>query len=427
MSAPGVGAPARPTRGAGKLGAALFAVAVALPLALPIGSASLSLLSQMASAWLLLLSLGLLVSRVGLLSFGQAMFSGMAAYAAAHAMNAIAAHGWPLPFALVPLYGGLFAVLVALVTGPTSVRRDGLSFAMITLGLGVLLALLAPMLQGFFGGEGGVSTDRTAGPVWLGLNLLSQRQVYGVSAAYVLLGAWLLHWLDGTRLNLLARAVRDNPLRAAVSGTAPRQVRLQVLLVSAFLAGLAGALQTLHVEQVSAGALSLQQSSMALLFSLAAGSGTVWGALLGAGLMVGSEVMLAAASRAWMLYVGLGFLCIVIWAPHGLSTMLGDVASRLRAARRPDLLWGLAALLLCAALSLVGLSSLIELLYAVRQQLQDGSVVRLYGLSLPSHSAEVWVGAALLAATGLGLSALVGRVFVLQLRCSRAPAERGHA
>ncbi|OYV38244.1 MAG: inner-membrane translocator, partial [Thiomonas sp. 20-64-5] len=166
------------------------------------------------------------------------------------------------------------------------------------------------------------------------------------------------------------------------------------------------------------GSLSLQQSSMALLFSLAAGSGTVWGALLGAGLMVGGEVMLAAVSRAWMLYVGLGFLCLVIWAPQGLAEVLRSLSSRLRAAHQPDLLWGLAALLLCAALSIIGLSSLIELLYAVRQQLLGGSAMSLYGLNLQPHSVDVWVGAALLTATGLGLSALVGRAVALQLRAS---------
>lgn len=397
----------------------LFAALIGLPLAWPLSGPTFSLLSQMASAWLVLLSLGLLVTRAGLLSFGQALFSGLAAYATAHAMNAIAAQGWPLPFALVPLYGGLFAVLTALVIGPISVRRGGLSFAMITLGLGVLAALLAPMLQGFFGGEGGVSTDRTAGPAWLGLNLLTQRQVYGVSAAYVLLGASVLRWLDGARLGLLARAVRDNPLRAAVSGVAPRLVRLHILLISAFLAGLAGALQTLHFEQVGAGALSLQQSSMALLFSLAAGSGTAWGALLGAVLMVGSEVMLAAASRAWMLYVSLGFLAIVIWAPKGLGGVLRGLTNRLLV-KQLDLLWGLVALMLCLAVSIVGVSSLIELLYAARQQLLGDSAVRLYGLSLPVHSVDVWTGAALLAATGVGLSALVWRAFALQLRIDGA-------
>ncbi|MGC8701485.1 MAG: branched-chain amino acid ABC transporter permease [Thiomonas sp.] len=391
---------------------------LALPLALPLGPAGFGLLAQIATAWLLLLSIGLLHTRLGLLSFGQALFFGLAAYAAAHAMNAIAAHGWPLPFVLVPLYGGLFAAAVALLAGPLCVRRGGLSFAMITLGLGVLVALLAPMLQGFFGGEGGVATDRTAGPAWLGIDLLTQRQVYGVSAAYVLLGAALLRGFDATRLALLACAVRDNPLRAAASGIAPRTVRLQLLLFSACLAGISGALQTLRIEQASAGSLGLQQSSMALLFSLAAGCGTVWGALLGAGMMVGAEVLLAAVSRAWMLYVGLGFLAIVIWAPQGLSAVLRDLTRQLRAARDPDLLWGLAALLVCAALAAIGLSTLVELVYAVRQQLQIGSNVRLYGLQLTPHRADAWVGAALLSATGLALAAPVARAFARQLRAS---------
>ncbi|MEW6559646.1 MAG: branched-chain amino acid ABC transporter permease [Pseudomonadota bacterium] len=400
---------------------ALFAAAVALPLALPLSGATFSLLSQLTVAWLMLLSVGLLASRAGLLSFGQAMYAGLAAYAAAHAMNAIAAAGWPLPFALVPLYGGLFAAGVALVAGPISVRHGGLSFAMITLGLGVLVALAAPMLQGFFGGEGGISTDRTAGPVWLGLNLLSQRQVYGVSATYVLLGAGLLRWLDGTRLDLLARAVRDNPLRVATGGAAPRRVRSYFVVVSAFLAGLSGALQALHFEQVSAGSLGLASSSMALLFSLATGSGTAWGALLGAGLMVGSEVLLASISQAWMLYVGLGFLLIVMWAPQGLAMVLGDLTQRLRARRDPDALWGLAALLLCGAVTLISASSLIELVYAVRQQLLAHGTLRLWGMTVQADSAEVWVGAAWLGVVGAGLGALVWRQLAPRLHAGEGP------
>jgi len=398
-----------------------FAALVLLPLALPLHTAAFSLLSQLASAWLLLLSLGLLLTRSGLLSFGQALFSGLAAYAAAHAMNAIAAHGWPLPFALVPLYAAVFAAAVALAVGPLCVRRSGLSFAMTTLSLGVLVALLAPMLQGFFGGEGGVATDRTAGPAWFGLDLLSQRQVYGVSAAYVLLGAALLRRFDASRLGLLARAVRDNPLRAACSGIAPRRVRLGVLLLSAALAGLSGGLQTLHFEQVSAGALSLQQSGLALLFSLAAGSGTVWGALLAAVMMVGSEVWLAAVSQAWMLDVALAFLAVVLWAPQGVSQAVHELALRLRASGQPDLLWGLAALLLCAALAVGGAGSLIELLYALRQQLHGGGLLRLYGLQLQPDSADVWFGAAQLTVTAGSLAAVVGRRLSRQLRDVEVP------
>lgn len=380
-----------------------------LPIGLPLPAAGFSLLAQVAAGFILLQSLGTLYGRAGLLSFGQATYAGLGGYAAAHLMNTIARGGWPLSFALVPLLAGGFGAAVALVLGPISVRRGGLAFAMITLGLGVLIAQLAPMLQGFFGGEGGVATNRTAGPAWLGLTFLSQRQVYGVSAVYALLCLGLLHWLDGTRLGLLARAVRDNPLRLATGGMAPRGVRLRMVLAGAALAGVAGGLQTLHFEQVSASSLGLQQSSTALLFSLAGGAGSAWGALLGAGMMVGAEVVLAQWSRAWLLYVGLGFLAIVLSAPQGAAGMLADLSKRLHSRRNTDLGWALAALLLCAALALIGSSSLIELLYAARQHLQGGPSLRLYGVDLPIGSADVWAGAAFVAITGGCLLAAVWR------------------
>ncbi len=378
-----------------------------VPLALPLPATTFGLLAQAAAAFVLLLSLGLLWGRVGLLSFGQALYSGLGAYAAAHAMNAVARHHLPLPFALVPLLAGGFAAAAAMLFGPISVRRGGIAFAMITLGIGVLVAQLAPMLQGFFCGEGGIATDRTAGPVWLGLDLLSQRQVYGVSAAYALLAIGCLRWIDSTRLGLLARAVRDNPLRVAAGGYAPRGVRLRMVLLAAALAGVAGGLQTLHFEQVSASGLGLQQSGNALLFSLAGGAGSAWGALLGAGLMVGSEAALAQWSRAWLLYVGLGFLAIVIRAPQGLAGVGSDLSRRLRDRGDPDLIWGLVAALLCAVAALIGGSSLVELVYARRQQLLAGPSLKLYGVAVASASPAVWAGAALLALTGASLLAAI--------------------
>lgn len=378
-----------------------------VPLALPLPETTFGLLAQAAAAFVLLLSLGLLWGRVGLLSFGQALYSGLGGYAAAHAMNAVARYHLPLPFALVPLLAGGFAAAAAMLFGPISVRRGGIAFAMITLGIGVLVAQLAPMLQGFFGGEGGIATDRTAGPVWLGLDLLSQRQVYGVSATYALLAIGCLRWIDATRLGLLARAVRDNPLRVAAGGYAPRGVRLRMVLLAAALAGIAGGLQTLHFEQVSASGLGLQQSADALLFSLAGGAGSAWGALLGAGLMVGSEVVLAQWSRAWLLYVGLGFLAIVVRAPQGLSGVGSDLSRRLRDRGDPDLVWGLLAALLCAAAALIGGSSLVELIYARRQQLLAGPSLPLYGIVVAPADPAVWAGAALLALTGAGLLAAV--------------------
>lgn len=410
-----------PPRPAVSARALVWPVLWLLPLALPLPAAAFGLLAQTAAAFVLLLSIGLLWSRVGLLSFGQATYSGLGAYAAAHLMNAVARGHWPLPFALVPLFAAGFAAAAALLLGPIAVRRGGLAFAMITLGTGVLVAQLAPMLQGFFGGEGGIATNRTAGPVWLGLDLLSQRQVYAVSAIYALLAVGCVRRIDATRLGLLARAVRDNPLRVAAGGTAPRRVRLRLMLLGAALAGIAGGLQTLHFEQVGASSLGLQQSSTALLFALAGGAGSAWGALIGAALMIGGEVVVAQWSRAWLLYVALGFLAIVIRAPQGLAGAGADLARRLRARRNPDLGWALAAALLCAAAALIGGSSLIELVYARRQQLLVGPSLRLYGVAVSPSDPDAWIGAALLGLTGAVLLAAVWR----RLRRQLADAQRG--
>lgn len=381
---------------------ALLALALAVvPLLVPLPVLAYSLLAQTAAAFLLLRSLGWLYARGGLLSFGQAMYAGLGGYAAAHAMNAIAAHGWAVSFALVPLYAAGFAAGIGLILGPVSVRRGGLSFAMITLGLGVLAAQLATMLQGFFGGEGGVWTDRSAGPAWLGLDFDSLRQVYALSAAYALLAALALRRLDLSRWGLTLLAVRDNPLRCAVSGLSPRRQRLQAVLVAAALAGLAGGLQTLHLEQISASSLGLAASSLALLFSLAGGAGSGWGALLGAVLMVAGTQGLVQWTQGWMLDMALVFLAVVVWAPRGLAPLLGS--ARRSAADRPDRFWGHAAFACTAALAAVAVAGAVQSVYAWRQQLGAVGGVTRSALSGP----DVWAGLLLAALTGAGLAVLV--------------------
>ena len=198
-------------------------------------------------------------------------------------------------------------------------------------------------------------------------------------------------------------------------------MRLRLVLLGAALAGIAGGLQTLHFEQVSASSLGLQASSTALLFGLAGGAGSAWGALIGAALMVGGEVIVAQWSRAWLLYVGLGFLAIVSWAPRGLAGGGGELARRLRARRDPDLGWAVAAALLCAAAALIGGSGLVELLYARRQQLLVGPSLRLYGVTVFPGRLDAWVGAALLGLTGAILLAMVWR----RLRRQLSGAEQG--
>lgn len=382
---------------------ALIAAVALLPLALPLSPFAFGLLAQVGTSFVLLRGVGWLYARAGLLTFGQATFAGLGGYAAAHAMNAIAKHGWPLPFALVPLYGAGFAFVLALLLGALLVRRGGLSFAMISLGLCELLAQAAPMLQGFFGGEGGVWTDRSAAPLLFALRLDSERSVYALTVVYALMAAGLVARLDASRWGLRLAAMRDNPLRTALCGMSPRRLRLQALAVAAALGGLSGALQTLHLEQVSASALSLSASSQAVLYALAGGAANGWGALLGAALQVLGGQWLIQWTQGWLLDVALVFLALVLWAPQGAAPALAALLAR------QDVPLALrAALLLGGLTAAVGLAGLVQLGYTLRQQLSTDGAMRWLGLRLPADAVWSWALLAAVAAAGVLLAAWGG-------------------
>jgi branched-chain amino acid transport system permease protein len=158
--------------------------ALVLLLAAPLllGSQALGLMVQMGIAVVLCMSFWLLMGQGGMVSFGHALYSGLGAFAAIHVLRALGMSGsWgPVPagllLPLLPLVGGLAAALMAWVFGWLATRHDsGTAFAMITLGLGELVWAGAQMFPSIFGGEAGITANRSAGaslgwwnwgPVW---------------------------------------------------------------------------------------------------------------------------------------------------------------------------------------------------------------------------------------------------------------------
>ena len=123
----------------------------------------------------------MLLGQGGMLSFGHAVYFGLGGYFSMHVMNFIAG-GWPIPVALIPLFGGAFGLLFGLIIGSFSTRRAGTVFAMISLGIAELVAGSALILVGFFGGEEGVTANRTKGPALFGYHLAQQIEVYYFAA-----------------------------------------------------------------------------------------------------------------------------------------------------------------------------------------------------------------------------------------------------
>src|SRR6185437_14671215 len=146
------------------------------------------------------LSYNILLGQTGLLSFGHAVHYGFGGFLAIHVMNAVTAHEWSIPLPFIPLFGGIGGLLLALVIGWVMTKRAGTVFAMISLGIGELVASSSLILRSVFGGESGITTDRTALPHVFGWTFGSQLQVYYLIAFWTMISAIAMYALTRTPL-----------------------------------------------------------------------------------------------------------------------------------------------------------------------------------------------------------------------------------
>ncbi|ODP32523.1 branched-chain amino acid ABC transporter permease [Pandoraea sp. ISTKB] len=368
--------------------------------------AALTLLTQMGTAAILALSFNLLLGSTGLLSFCHATYAGIGAYAGVWCMNRIGAQGLPVSLALVPFAGGLAGGVAGATLGYVTTRRAGMTFAMITLGVAELVWVMAAMLPEWFGGERGIPTDRTLGAPWLGMTFATQREVYGLVAVWLLVCAAAMYGVTRTPLGFLARAVRDNAGRVAFLGQSPAAVRYRMQIIAAAFAGVAGSLGALNFELVSADTFSLERSGVVLVFTVLGGTAYFAGPMLGAVVGVFATVVLATITRAWQLYLGLGFLAVVIFAPGGVAGLL---ALHWRAWRDGFVraLWK-PYVLLCAGLVLTvaGLVAIVEMTYGIRLAVDGAPVPGNLGQRLGSGA---WGVAMVTLIVGIAVTVFAGR------------------
>ena len=377
------------------LGAALAAIVA--PYLLP-GGFGLSLLCRMGIAIVFALSFNMLLGQGGMLDFGHAVFLGFGGFAAMHLMQA-AGHGWWIPSALLPLAGGAGGLAVALLAGAVATRRGENAFAMITIGLAELLAALVLMFPSVFGGEEGLTGDRSDGPRLFGLDLGSQFHAYLVIAAWALLCAFLMWRYTATPLGRLANAVRDNADRVGFIGYDPARIRFLVFALSGLFAGVAGGLQALNDEIVSTSSITSGASGSVLLMTFIGGVGTFWGPVLGAILVTFLQVALSSITDAWQLYDGLLFIAAVVWAPGGLSGIILAHAPLLRTGRAGALVADYLRQVPGLILSLGGIVFLAELAFRLQAERNGAPPGRMLGMAAQPHAPWQWaIGAALFVA-----------------------------
>jgi len=402
----------------------LFAAALVCAPLLLRGPVALSLLTQMATVALFGLSYNMLLGQGGMLSFGHAVYAGLGAYVAAHAMNLGAAGAIPLPLVAVPLVGGLAGMAFGLLFGYLSTKKSGTTFSMITLGIVELVFACALMFPGFFGGEGGISTNRVYGAAPFGLDFAAQIQVYGLAAAWLFVCAAAMYGFTQSPLGKIINAVRDNPERVAFIGYDPRWARYLTLVVSSLFAGVSGALSAINFEIVTAENVGAARSGAILLFTFIGGVGYFFGPVLGAVIGVAATVLLSEVTQAWQLYLGVFFILTVMFVPGGAAELLASVGRHLAAGSWRRTGPAFALLLLALAWLATAFVLLVETVY----QLSLGSMgAAPKGLAaLQGPAGWVAIGAALavgLAAVARAHAALRDAVAREATGGARAPGE----
>jgi len=374
-------------------------------------SLSQTLLSQMGIAIIVCLSYNMLLGQGGMLSFGHAVYSGMGAFLAIHTLNLVTG-GLALPVSLIPIVGGFASMFVALVLGWVTTKKAATPFAMITLGIGELVWAMALMFPEFFGGEGGVSGNRVAGSKVLGITFGPQIQLYYLIALYTFVCTALMYAFTRTPLGRMLNAVRDNPERVEFVGYNTQMVRYIAFVIAAFFAGISGGLAALNFEIVTSEVVSGYRSGAYLLFTFLGGATFFFGPILGAILMVLAFVLLSEFTKAWLLYLGLIFLFMVMYAPGGVASL---IMMNLRLAMYGFLrkLWvSYLALAVTALVALLGAAAMVEMVYHLQLNSALGPELPFMGRMLNAHGLNSWFGATFVLLTGLGLFELCRRQFV---------------
>ena len=392
----------------------LFALMLLVVPLLFTSSLSQTMLSQMGIAIIVCLSYNMLLGQGGMLSFGHAVYSGMGSFLAIHTLNLVSKGSIPLPVSLIPIVGGLAGMLVAVILGWVTTKKAATPFAMITLGVGELVWASALMFPEFFGGEGGVSGNRVAGPARLGITFGPQIQLYYLIALYTFICTALMFAFTRTPLGRMLNAVRDNPERVEFVGYDTQRVRYIAFVIAAFFAGISGGLAALNFEIVTSEVVSGPRSGAYLLFTFLGGATFFFGPIIGAVLMVLAFVLLSELTKAWLLYLGLVFLFMVMYAPGGIASL---IMMNLRVAsfgRLKELWLTYLALAVTALIVLLGAAAMIEMVYHLKLNPALGSELKFLGLTLNAMGFNSWFGSACVMLVGLGLFEVTRRRFKQQ-------------
>jgi len=381
-----------------------FALALIVAPLVFTSSLALTMLSQIGYLIIICLSYNILLGQGGMLSFGHAVYTGLGSFIAIHAMNRASSGDWGIPLVLIPIIGGLGGMFFAALLGYVTTKKSGTTFAMITMGIGELVASMALMFPEFFGGEGGITTDRVYGKPFFGLTFGSGMEVYYLIAAYCFICTAAMFAFTGTPLGRMLNAVRDNPERVEFVGYNTQRVRYFSFIIAGFFAGVGGGLAAINFEIITAmDSVSVMRSGSYLLFTFLGGATFFFGPIIGAVLLVLASVLLSELTKAWLLYLGLVFLLMVMYAPGGVASLIMMNLRVARFGKWRRLAQPYLAIAASALVMIVGGAAIVEMIYHLQLNAALGPQVSFMGVQLDTSSASIWTVAVAIFVVGLGL------------------------
>ncbi len=336
------------------------------------------------------LSYNILLGQTGMLSFGHAVYYGLGGFLAIHAINIIGANKWPIPLPLVPLIGGVTGLIFAMLLGWVSTQRSGTAFAMISLGVAELVASSALILRTFFGGEAGVSANRTKLLKVFDWNFGPQTQIYYLVAAWTLICMIAMYALTRTPLGRMCNAVRDNPERVQFVGYDPHVVRYIAFCFSGFFAGIAGSLAAINFEIANSAYLGAVQSGTVLFAAYIGGVAFFIGPIVGAIFVTFLSLALSDVTPVWQLYFGLFFIAVVMFAPFGVTGLLMMHRPLVRNGTLTKVLPWYAIALVPTLAMVTGLMLAIESIVHYTTNPSDNPNIKAFGIPFNAASPITW-------------------------------------
>ncbi|MGB6119617.1 MAG: branched-chain amino acid ABC transporter permease [Mesorhizobium sp.] len=263
----------------------------------------------------------LLLGYGGLLSFGHAAYFGMASYVSAHAAKV-----WGLTPELAILSGTLAAGVLGLAFGSLAIRRQGIYFAMVTLAFAQMAYFFAVQAP-FTGGEDGIQAV-PQGSLFGLIPLSNQMTLYFVVTAIFMLGVLLIYRIVHSPFGQVLKAIRDNEPRAMSLGYRTNRYKLAVFVLSATLAGLAGATKAIVVQLASLTDVYWAMSGEVVLMTLLGGMGTIFGPIVGAAVIITMQNYLASLG-AWVTVIQGGiFVIAVLLFREGIVGVIGRLLKK---------------------------------------------------------------------------------------------------